>query len=160
GAFLLQLTPGGKADVFFIYGKAVTVTGTNGVSQTVSRPGFAITVAGPGASPSPPAPAPPGAIDAVLVQIDGRSGGSGGAAHVPTEVTITNSGISNTISGDISASVQSAVQNQLTNSTITVLNAGQGNTLPTLSQNSVTPPIVPVSCAVSNSCGGSSSAQT
>src|SRR5205823_1596962 len=69
GAFLLQLTPGGKADVFFIYGKAVTVTGTNGVSQTVSRPGFAITVAGPGASPSPPAPAPPGAIDAVLVQI-------------------------------------------------------------------------------------------
>ncbi len=45
--------------VVFAYGKGVTVTGLDGVSQTVTRPGFQVTVAGPGAAPSSPAPAPP-----------------------------------------------------------------------------------------------------
>ena len=162
GAFLMTVQPGGKLDVFFIYGHAVTVTGTNGVTQTMTRPGFAITVSAPGASPSPPAPAPPGAINAVLVQVDGRSGASGGAAQAPTELTVTNaansSGVSNTISGDVTASVQSAVQNQATNSTVMVSNGGTaGNSLSSQTSTNITPPLVPIDCTVTGACAGSSS---
>jgi len=116
GAFLLTVQPGGKLDVFFIYGKSVTVTGTSGVTQQITRPGFTVSVEQPGAAPSPPAPAPPGAINTVLVQVDGRQGGSGGSAQAPTELSITNaasnSGVSNNVSGNITASVQSATQAQ------------------------------------------------
>src|SRR5271155_3301618 len=72
-------------EVIFVYGKGVTVTGLNGASQTITRPGFEVTVSGPGASPSDPAPAPPGATAALLAQLDGRAGGNGGAPVVPTE---------------------------------------------------------------------------
>ena len=44
--------------VVFVYGKGVTITGLNGVSQTIYRPGFEVTVAKPGAAPSDPGPAP------------------------------------------------------------------------------------------------------
>jgi trimeric autotransporter adhesin len=99
-------------EVIFVYGNGVTVTGLNGVSQTITRPGFEVTVSGPGASPSDPAPAPPGAAAALLAQLDGRAGGNGGAPIVPTEVMVTNSGIANAISSNIAASIQAANQSQ------------------------------------------------
>src|SRR5271166_3362368 len=118
GVVLVNLATGGKAhqqceqasgssqnqprcvEVIFVYGKGVTVTGTNGVSQTITRPGFAVTVAGPGASPSTPAPAPPGTAAALLAQLDGRPGGNGGARTIPTEVAVASSGIANAISNN------------------------------------------------------------
>ena len=98
--------------VIFVYGKGVTVTGLNGASQTLTRPGFEVTVSGPGASPSDPGPAPPGATAAMLAQLDGRAGGNGGAPVVPTEVTVTNSGIANVISANVPASIQAAAASQ------------------------------------------------
>ena len=96
--------------MIFVYGKGVTVTGLNGASQTLTRPGFEVTVSGPGASPSDPGPAPPGATAAMLAQLDGRAGGNGGAPVVPTEVTVTNSGIANAISANVPASIQAAAR--------------------------------------------------
>ena len=100
--------------MIFVYGKGVTVTGLNGASQTLTRPGFEVTVSGPGASPSDPGPAPPGATAAMLAQLDGRAGGNGGAPVVPTEVTVTNSGIANVISANVPASIQAAAKTQPT----------------------------------------------
>ena len=43
----------GRLDVIFLYGKSLTVTGTDGLSQTITRPGFGVSIAGPGAPPGP-----------------------------------------------------------------------------------------------------------
>jgi trimeric autotransporter adhesin len=112
GVMLVDLTPGGKLSVIFVYGKGVTITGLNGASQTITRPGFEVTVSGPGASPSDPAPSPPGAAAALLAQLDGRAGGNGGAPTVPTEVTVATSGIANAISANVTASIQAAAHTQ------------------------------------------------
>jgi trimeric autotransporter adhesin len=112
GVILVNLAAAGQLEVIFVYGKGVTITGTNGVSQTITRSGFEVTVSGPGASPSEPAAAPPGAIAALVGQLDGRAGGNGGATTVPTEVTVADSGIANVISNNIAASIQAANQSQ------------------------------------------------
>jgi trimeric autotransporter adhesin len=111
GVFLVNLGSGGKLDVIFVYGKGVTVTGAN-VSQTITRPGFAVAVSGVGAAPSDPAPAPPGTTAALLAQLDGRAGANGGARTVPTETVVAASGIANVISNNVTASVQAANQAQ------------------------------------------------
>jgi hypothetical protein len=49
GIFLMRLVHG-TLEVVFLYGDALTVTGNN-VTQTITRPGFAVTVTGPGATP-------------------------------------------------------------------------------------------------------------
>src|SRR5215470_3339805 len=84
GVFLVNLGSGGKLEVIFVYGKGVTITGAN-VSKTITRPGFEVTVSGVGAAPSDPAPAPPGTTAALLAQLDGREGGTGGARNIPTD---------------------------------------------------------------------------
>ena len=112
GVMLVDQASTGALTVIFVYGKGVTVTGLNGVSQTIFRPGFEVTVSRPGASPSDPAPAPPGAAAAMLAQLDGRAGASGGAAMVPTEVMVAQSGLSNVISSNINASIEAAEKNQ------------------------------------------------
>src|SRR6516162_10169901 len=48
GAVVLgNQTPNGRLELIFAYGKSVTITGTNGVSQTITRPGFEVIVSGP-----------------------------------------------------------------------------------------------------------------
>ena len=64
--------------------------------------------------PRQPARAPPGATVAILSQLDGRNGSNGGATTVPTNATVANSGIPNTVSNNITASIQQAVQNSPT----------------------------------------------
>jgi len=59
GVFMMDLEradqrQAGRLDVIFLYGKSLTVTGTDGVSQTITRPGFGVSIAGPGAPPTPP----------------------------------------------------------------------------------------------------------
>jgi len=90
--------------VFFLFGNALTVTGLNGVTQTLSRPGFAITVAGPGASPSEPYRAPSPKLAELQSQLDGRTGGSGGTVQIPTNAIVANSGIDRIISGNLALS--------------------------------------------------------
>ncbi|MGH7029092.1 MAG: FecR family protein [Stellaceae bacterium] len=125
GVMLVRLGPGCAAaaassaagcnalEVIFVYGKGVTITGLNGASQTITRPGFAVSVSRPGASPSDPGPAPPGATVALLDRLDGRPGGHGGAPVIPTEVTVANSGIANTISASVASSIAASSRTQL-----------------------------------------------
>ena len=74
GVFLMDLGADGHLDVLFLYGKALTVTGTSGVSQTITRPGFAVSVAGRGAVPSSPALPPPGTLGKFLNALAGHAG--------------------------------------------------------------------------------------
>ncbi|HEX6441917.1 MAG TPA: FecR domain-containing protein [Stellaceae bacterium] len=101
GAFLLDQSPAGALQAVFIYGRGLTVTGTTGATQTLQRPGFAVTIAGPGAAPSAPFPVPPAQLAQLVSRLDGRRGATGGARTVPTEQTVAASGISQTISENL-----------------------------------------------------------
>ena len=110
GVFVMDQKPTGSLDVIFVFGKAVTVTGAAGASQTIFRPGYEVNVAARGAAPTPPAPAPAGLLAGLFGQMDGRAGGNGGASTVPTDATVASSNVSSTISGNVTASVQAAVR--------------------------------------------------
>src|SRR6516164_5968154 len=110
GLIMVDLTPDGQLQVIFGYGVGVTVTGLNGQSQTITRPGFQVTVTGRGAAPSEPSPAPPGAATALLAQLDGRPGGNGGARTVPTDTMVANSGIAAAVSSAVPVGVQVQTQ--------------------------------------------------
>jgi FecR protein len=109
GVFLANLTATGQLEVVFLYGKGLEVSAA-GQTQTIPRPGFAVSVAGPGAPPSYPFPAPPALLAAFTAALDGRPGGTGGARAVPSDQTVAASGASNVISGDLAASIQQASQ--------------------------------------------------
>ena len=112
GAFIARIGPGGSMDATFLYGKALTVTGLTGGPQTITRPGFMVSVSGPGAAASRPAAAPPGLLALATQQLDGQTGGRGGAAVIPTDASVADSGVSQTISGNFTQSVQQTAQNQ------------------------------------------------
>jgi hypothetical protein len=148
GAFLLNQEAGGSLEAVFIYGRGLTVTGAGGVSQTLKRPGFAVSVAGPGAAPSAPFPVPPGQLAQLLAQLDGRPGASGGARTVPTEQAVASSGVSQTISGNIAASVQQATAQTQVATTPTGVNPSTVQTQTSV-QNSV---LSPIDCATQGNC--------
>jgi hypothetical protein len=111
GVFLADVAQDGRRlTVHKVYGNDVTITGFNGVSQTITANGFESTVSAPGASPSDPAKSPPGATAALNNQLDGRASGNGGATTVPTDVMVANSGIASTISTNITPNIQAAGQ--------------------------------------------------
>ena len=117
GVFVMDLERaderrGGRLDVIFLYGKSLTVTGTDGSSQTITRPGFGVTIAGPGAPPTPPGPPPPGALGKFLAALSGHAGSTAGTSNPPSDATVANSGIASTISGNFTANVQAANQAQ------------------------------------------------
>lgn len=111
GIFLGNTQRGGASNVIFVYGKAVSVSGQSGCSQQLYRPGFEVGLSGPGACPDSPHPAPPGAVAAVLGNLDGRTGGHGGATTVPTNATVAASAVPNTVSNNVQVSVQQATNN-------------------------------------------------
>lgn len=108
---LIEVDPSGRVAVIFEYGKGVTVTGRNGATQTITRPGYEVVVDAPGASPSAPFPALPGLTARILLALDGRPGANGGASVIPTEETVVASGIPGEVSGDLPASVVAAIDN-------------------------------------------------
>ncbi|HEV2302607.1 MAG TPA: FecR family protein [Stellaceae bacterium] len=101
----------GKLSVVFVYGIGLTVTGDNGVSQTITRPGFEVVVPGSGLSPSSPFPASLGLTGRLLVALDGHPGAHGGAQTIPTDNDVANSGVSGNISGNVAASINAAASN-------------------------------------------------
>jgi hypothetical protein len=109
---LIDVSPDGRIEVIFEYGRGVTVTGLNGVSRTITRPGYEVIVSGPGASPSAPFPVPPGTTAQILAALDGRLGAHGGASVIPTDATVTRSGIPQEVSGNLPASVTTALSTQ------------------------------------------------
>jgi trimeric autotransporter adhesin len=147
GAFIANIGGDGRLTAIFIYGRGLTVTGVNGVSQTIQRPGFEVTVDGRGAAPSAPKPTPPGELDQLLTQLDGRSGGTGGTSNIPTDQTVASSGVGQTISGNFNASVQQATA-QAQIGTPTGLN-------PATTQTSITPQSatsLSLNCALQATC--------
>ena len=87
GIFLLELTDSGSLTAIFLYGHALTVTAGGRTEQAI-RPGYEITVAGPGAPPSAPFPAAPQTIARLLALLDGQPGKNGGAPTAPTDAMI------------------------------------------------------------------------
>lgn len=110
GVMVADMHRGERLDVAFLFGKEMTVTGTNGVTQSITKPGFAITVPGPGASPSTPFRIVPGELAGILARLDGRARGNGGAVNIPSDTTVASSGVDNTISGNLTQSIQQATQ--------------------------------------------------
>jgi trimeric autotransporter adhesin len=109
GVFVADVQPGGKTEVIFVYGKEVTVSGqSGGCSQQLYRPGFAVEIGKPGGCPDNPHQAPPGSTAAILSQLDGSQGKSGGATTVPTNTMVANSSLPNTISNNVTLSIQEA----------------------------------------------------
>ncbi len=112
GVFMMNLEANGHLDVVFLYGKSLTVTGINGLAQIITRAGFGVTIAGPGAPPSPPGPRPPGELGRFLAALSGHAGSTAGASNPPSDATVANSGIGATISGNFTVSVQAANQTE------------------------------------------------
>ena len=94
-----------RLQVVFLYGEGLSVTNNN-VTQTITRPGLAITVAGIGAPPSPPSPPPGGMLGNLLGQLSGRPGANGGAGSPPTDANVVHGRISAAASGNIPAGVR------------------------------------------------------
>jgi hypothetical protein len=109
GGMFLASIGSARTDVTFLYGRSVTISNSAG-SQLLTRPGYMVTITGRSTPPSEPRPAPPGATAALLSQLDGRSGGTGGAQQTPTDQTVVSSGIATTISGNVVANVVAATQ--------------------------------------------------
>ena len=108
GIFLAAISSLGT-DVTFLYGNGLTISNPFGM-QILTRPGYMVTISSRNTPPSEPRPAPPGAMAALLGQLDGRSGGTGGAQQTPTDQTVVSSGIATTISGNVMANVLTATQ--------------------------------------------------
>ena len=108
GIFLAAISSLGT-DVTFLYGNGLTISNPFGM-QILTRPGYMVTISSRNTPPSEPRPAPPGATAALLGQLDGRSGGTGGAQQTPTDQTVVSSGIATTISGNVMANVLTATQ--------------------------------------------------
>jgi len=108
GMFLASIGSRGT-EVTFLYGNSLTISNPAG-SQLLTRPGYMVTMSSRSTPPSEPRPAPPGATAALLSQLDGRSGGTGGAKQTPTDQTVVSSGIATTISGNVVANVLAATQ--------------------------------------------------
>src|SRR5262249_40713273 len=148
GAFIVDQAPNGSLQAVFIYGRGLSVIGTTGASQTLQRPGLAVTVAGPGAPPSAPFPVPPGQLAALLAQLDGRRGGTGGARVPPTNQAVAASGVDQTISGNITASIQQAQTQVQTATAPATVNPATVQT----NTNVQTAQTTPVDCALQANC--------
>jgi hypothetical protein len=73
GIFVARIAADGSVTAVFVYGKELTVTGRNGAVTTVRRPGFAVSVAHAGDSPSAPFAAPSELLSALVGAFDGTA---------------------------------------------------------------------------------------
>jgi hypothetical protein len=111
GVFLLSLTPQGRLDVVFLYGIGLSVTPNCAgcAPQLITRPGYFVSIAQPGAPASAPAPAPSGFVAQLLGQLNGQAGRTGGSVIPPTDAALVNSGLPSIVSGDLAASDAAAL---------------------------------------------------
>jgi hypothetical protein len=87
GAFIVNITVGGQTQVIFIYGNGLTIAAINGAVQTITRPGFEVTITPTGAM-SPPTAVPAIVLGELTSQLDGEQGQSGGASTPPTNASV------------------------------------------------------------------------
>jgi hypothetical protein len=92
----------------------------------------------------------------LIAQLDGRTGGTGGASVVPTDSTVAQSDISGTISSNIAGSLQQAAQNTPSG----VLPPAFTPTLPTTTLQLQTGANQLPGCQASGACSGNTAIQT
>ena len=135
GVAVIQVAPNGGTTAAFVYGQHMGVT-ANGVTETVIRPGFTVTVGQPGQPPSPPTPTPKTFIQSALVALEGRADSTGGATQPPTDQGFAQSGLGSQLQSLDRLAVQSKISSsraapqpvivvQLPNATSIVDNAAQ-----------------------------------
>lgn len=150
GAFIVSITSGGQTQVIFLYGNALTVSGINGVVQSITRPGFEVSIS-PAGNISTPQPASSQQLAQFTGSLDGRSGGSGGASVVPTDsvVTTVSAPLTQTLQQSLEQVINTSFPPQVNvNSVQTSVNP-QPNTAPQL-----------ITCATISSCSTSVSVGT
>ena len=152
GVFLLSVSPSGQVDVIFLYGKGLIVNANN-QTVVITRPGWGVTISGPGASPSPASPASTIDIANLLNQLTGRVGSAGGSFKPPTEYLIAGSSISGVLSGNFAASTQQAMQNSPPKTQLEVIDIGGLTTQFQINDASVQP----VVAGITQGPGGPSS---
>jgi len=124
GVALISVDGDGRTAVTFVYGKEVAVTAnagggagrSGGGTVRLVRPGYSTTVAAIGAGaaaapPSAPVQVPSTALAALTAQLDGRAGGDGGAAEVPSPVLVQQSGYAQANSADPARAAADAQSN-------------------------------------------------
>jgi hypothetical protein len=105
GAFVASVTPQGQVNVVGLYGRLWITPNCPGCApQLITRPGFFVSIAGPGAPASAPAPAPAGLVAQLFAVLDGRAGRTGGSTHPPTDADILTSGLPSILSNNVVAS--------------------------------------------------------
>jgi hypothetical protein len=111
GVFLMSLTPQGRLDVVFLYGIGLSVTPNcpGCAAQLITRPGFYVSIAQPGAPASAPGPAPAGFVAQLLNVLNGQAGRTGGSITPPTDAGLITSGLPGTVSTNVAASDLSAL---------------------------------------------------
>ncbi len=92
GMVLILVNQLGGTVAAFLYGRHMNVT-ANGVTETVTRPGFTIAVGQPGQPPSPPTPTQSEFIQDALLALEGHPGSTGGAPEPPTDLGFAQTGL-------------------------------------------------------------------
>ena len=92
GIFLAEIGPDGGLNVVLIYGE-LTVTGRNGATTVVKRPGFGVRIERPGASPSEPVRIEREKLAALTALFEGRAGSSAGAQERPTDAKVATTAL-------------------------------------------------------------------
>ncbi len=83
GVILLAVNPNGAATAYFIYGEEATITSASG-HLSLHRRSWAVDI-GPDGKIGDPHPADPAVLLELLKQLNGQTGGNGGASPAPTE---------------------------------------------------------------------------
>jgi hypothetical protein len=88
-----------------MFGEGLNVTPTcqGCASQFITRAGYFVSIAQPGAPASIPAPAPPGLVAQLLAALYGQKG-TGGTINPLTDTVVLNSGLPDIISGNFDGS--------------------------------------------------------
>lgn len=92
GIFLAEIDPNGALTVVLIYGE-LTVTGRNGATTTIKRPGFGVRIDRPGESPSEPVRIEREKLAGLTALFEGRAGSSAGALERPSDAKVTTTAL-------------------------------------------------------------------
>jgi hypothetical protein len=98
GTVVGSLTASGQLSLVLLFGEAWVQPNCPGCApRLITRPGFFVSIAGPGQPASSPGPAPAGFILQLMALLDGRSGRTGGSPVSPTDTGLLGSGLPGTL---------------------------------------------------------------
>jgi trimeric autotransporter adhesin len=143
GAFIVDITANGQTAVIFIYGNGLTIAGLNGAVQSITQPGFEVTITPAGAM-SAPQPASVALLTQLNTSLDGQPGGNGGATTIPTNTTVTQGTAS--LTQTLTQSLQNVV-NTLVNPPTNTTTSSQSSSI---QQSSSAAEVI--DCTSTNSC--------